>query len=49
MTTYEVRPYQEGQDESFDTIWTCQMQTKMITSQGWDEQMSLEEELKSHG
>jgi len=45
MTTYEVRPYQEGQDESF-TQSGLPDADKDDYDQGWDEQMSLEEELK---
>jgi len=46
MTTYEVRPYQDAQDESFEKSGLPDADKDDYES-GWDEQMSKEEELKA--
>lgn len=46
MTTYEVRPYQDAQDESFEKSGLPDADKDDYDS-GWDEQMQKEEELKA--
>ena len=46
MTTYEVRPYQDAQDESFERSGLPDADKDDYDS-GWDEQMQKEEELKA--
>ena len=46
MTTYEVRPYQDAQDESFEKSGLPDADKDDYES-GWDEQMQKEEELKA--